>query len=229
MRGQSLQESVQQLIQMHEAWGPKTSTPGASLTLREFDRSGPIVRYDLAASGVPKDVVYSLIAWPVTQKAPIVSMQGVTLDDSGIAVCAGIPGTCSGDGPNDPIHVTLQPIPGEPARLGLVSADGKVRALAKIVPIPLRGEDRGCSVGATLLTPGAEVVLIEGAGFPPNSDMTLSSDSGQEHQGGKGHIDEDGKYTSAILPYRQGATRGVTKVVLESAKCAPSLSFRWGR
>ena len=228
--GQSAaQQSAENLVRMHEAWGLKASTPNASLVLRESMRSGQVIKFTLTVAGVPKGNVYTLVSWPVTQKGPSEILRGVTLDASGLAICAGTPGTCSANKPNDPIDVNLRPIPGEPVRLGLVSADGATKVFATVVPIPLRGEDRGCSVEATLLTPGAELVLIEGLGFTPNNDITMDSESEGERHTANGKADPDGRYTIAILPYKQGIARGTTKVQLKSAKCAPSVNVLWGQ
>lgn len=152
------------------------------------------------------------------------------MDASGLAICAGTPGTCgSADKPNDPIDLILQPNAGEPVRLGLVSADGATKVFAKVVPIPLRGEDKACSVEATLLTPGAELVLIAGSGFQSNGDLTMESVSEGERHSSKGKADANGRYVSAILPYKQGVGSGIAKVNLKASGCIPSVSVPWGR
>ena len=220
---------AENLVRMHEAWG-KASTSGTSLVIKEFTRSGQTIKFRLIADGLPKDGVYSLLAWPVTQKGPGEVLKGVTLDASGLAVCAGLPGTCgSADKPNDPIDLVLQPVPGEPVRFGLASVDGAINVFARVVPIPLRGEDKGCSVEAVLLTPGAKLVLIVGSGFPSNSELTMDSNSEGERHGGKGRSDAEGRYLSAILPYKQGVRGGILKVNLKAAACGPSVSVPWGR
>ena len=224
------QSAAANLVRMHEAWGPKASTLNASLVIMESARSGQTIKFRLVAGGVPRDGVYSLVAWPVTQKGPSEALRGVTLDASGLAICAGMPGTCgAADKPNDPIDLSLRPIPGEPVRLGLVSADGATKLFAKLVPIPLRGEDGGCSVEAVLLTPGAELVLIAGSGFPSNSELTMDSDSDGERHSAAGKADADGRYVTAILPFKQGMASGTARVNLKAAKCSPSVSVRWGR
>lgn len=90
-----------------------------------------------------------------------------------------------GDKPSDPIDLVSRPAAGEPLRFGLVSEDGATKVFAKIVPVALRGEDRGCTVEGTLLTPAAELVLIEGSGFPANSELKVDSDSEGERHSGK--------------------------------------------
>jgi len=182
------------------------------------------------ATGLPKQGTYTLVSWPVTQRGPGESLRGVTFDELGLAVCAGTPGTCgSADKPNDPIDLALRPVAGEPARFGLVSMDGSIKVFAKIVPLPLKGEDKGCRVEVVLLTPGTELVEIEGSGFPANADIAMDSDSEGERHSGKGKTDANGAYASAILPYKQGVTHGTAKVSLKSGGCSPSVSFPWGR
>jgi hypothetical protein len=222
-------EAVSNLVSMHDAWGPKASTPNTRLAIKESARAGQLIKFRLYAEGVAKDGIYSIVTWSVTQKSPSQTLAGVTLDASGLAICAGTPGTCGGDKPNDPIDLTVQPVPGEPLRLGLVSQDGATKVFAKVVPIPLRGEDRGCAVEGVLLTPGAELVLIEGSGFPANGEVEMDSDSEGERHGERKKADADGRYVSAMLPYKLGASRGTLKVSLKSAGCSPSVKVPWGR
>ena len=225
----NVQDAVASLVMSHNNWGPQASTPNVSLVIKESARSGKIIKLRLYAEGVPKDGIYSIVAWPVTTKGPSVTQQGVTLAADGLAICAGTPGTCRGDRPDDPVDLVVQPIPGEPVRLGLVSADGSVRALAKTVPVPLKGEDHGCTVEAVLLTPGAELVWLEGSGFSPGSELTVDSNSEGERQNKKVKADGQGRYTTAMLPYKQGLRSGTLKVNLKSAGCSPTVTVPWGR
>ncbi len=181
------------------------------------------------ATGLPKQGTYTLVAWPVTQREPSEALRGITFDESGLAICAGTPGTCgTSDRPNDPIDIPLRPVPGEPVRLGLISTDQSTKVFAKIVPEPMRGEDKGCRVEAILLTPGSELVAIEGSGFSANADVVMDSDSEGEHHSAKAKSDVNGGYVTAILPFKQGMVRGTAKVSLKSAGCSPSVTFPWG-
>lgn len=113
-------KAAENLVRMHEAWGSKASTPGASLVIKESTRSGQIIKFRLIADGIPKAGVYSLLAWPVTQKGASEVLKGVTLDTTGLAICAGTSGACgSADKPDDPIDISLRPVPGEQPRPGL--------------------------------------------------------------------------------------------------------------
>jgi hypothetical protein len=224
-----VQNAMRNLVRMHDAWGAKASSPDTSLAIKESSRSGNVIKFGLHAQGLPRDKIYAIVTWPVTQKEPSTITSGVTLDASGQAVCAGTPNTCSGDQPDDPIDIATQPVPGEPLRLGLVSADGDIKVFAKVVPVPLRGEDRGCSIEGVLLTPGSELVLVAGSGFPANSELSMESDSEGERHNATVKADPAGRYTTAIGPYKQGVLRGTLKVSLKSTGCSPSVRIPWGR
>ena len=214
---------------MHKGWSPKASTPQTSITLKETERSGSLITYRLYAIGLPRDQHYSLVSWPVTQREPGVLLSGVTVDGSGLAICAGKPGDCGlPDKPDDPIDLKINPVKGEPFRVALISPDGKTKAFAKAVPIPNQATDGGCSLQATLLLPGAVEVAIEGSGFAPNADLTLETNSSGERQSKKAKADSDGTYYSAILPYKQGESRGTAEVKIKSSSCSPAVSFDWG-
>jgi hypothetical protein len=224
------QDSAANLVRMHDEWGAKASTPGASLSIFEASRSGPVIRLRLRATGLPKGVGYSIVAWPVTAKGASEVLKGVTLDESGLAVCAGKPGTCgTPQKPNDPIDLPVQPVPGEPVRVGLISADGTMKVFAKIVPVPVDGQDRNCRIEATLLTPAGELILIEASGLGANSDVYFDSESEGENHSAKGQADAEGRYVTSVLPYKEDVVRGTLKVRLRSASCSPGLAIGWGK
>jgi len=215
---------------MHDAWGVRASSPSTTLAIVEQSHTGSEFRYRLQATGVPADVVFTLIAWPVTQRQPSEVLRGVTFNETGLAVCAGRPGTCGDPAkPNDPIDLPFRAVPGEPVRLGVVSQDGALKAFAKIVPLPLQGDDKSCQVSATLLTPGAELVFIEGTGFAPNTELTMASDSEGEKHDAKGKVDAQGRYVSALMPYKLGLSRGTLNVRLKAIACSPAVSVPWGK
>ncbi len=222
------QNAMKGLVNAHNAWGAKMSSPNTSLEIKESSRSGNEMKFRLRAKGMPRDKIYTIVQWPVTHNDPVAIIRGVTLDATGQAVCAGTAGTCSSDEPNDPIDILVLPVAGEPLRLGLVSEDGDTRVLGKIVPVPLRGEDRGCSIEGVLLTPAAELVLVTGSGFPAGSELTMDADSEGEHHSAKVKAGTDGQYMTALGPYKQGVSRGTAKVTLKSAGCSPTVTIPWG-
>jgi hypothetical protein len=223
------EQLAQQLTRLHDAWGVRASTPNVTLVIVEQSHTGPEFRYRLQATGISADTVVNLVAWPVTQRGPPEVLRGVTFNDMGFAVCAGRPGTCGDPAkPDDPIDIPFRPVPGEPVRLSVVSQDGAIKSFAKIVPVPLQGEDKGCRVSATLLMPGAELVFVEGTGFVPNSDLTMASESEGEKHDAKGKVDAQGRYISALMPYKQGLARGRIIIRLKASACSPTVSVPWG-
>jgi len=224
------EQLARQLTNMHDAWGVRASSANMTLAIVQQSHTGAEFRFRLQATGIPAGSVVSLVAWPVTQREPTEALRGVTFNDTGLAVCAGRPGTCGDPSkPDDPIEIPFRPAPGEPVRLGVVSQDGAVKAFAKIVPVPLQGEDKGCRVSAALLTAGAELLFVEGTGLAPNSELSMATDSEGEKHDVQGKVDSQGRYVSALMPYKQGLMRGTVHIRLKAGACSPSVNVPWGK
>lgn len=223
-------KAIEQLVRSHSGWSSALNTPGATLDLEEMSRAGNEIAYRLRGSGLPSGKRYTLIQWPVTGD-PVEAMRGITFNETGIAICAGSPGTCgTPDVPNDPIRFVLHPALGEPFRIALAAEnEPTVRALLKVVPVPNEGRDKGCRVQAVLLRPQAQIVILESSGFAAGAELTLESESAGERVTGKGKADAAGAYSSMLLPYVKGRSGGTTRVRLRSSACAPSVAFRWGK
>src|SRR5262245_36747223 len=102
----SARDSSNKLIAIQRNWGPRMNTPGASLSLKEVSR-GEIagqryVGFHLFETGLPKNVSYKVQSLPIDLKLRDL-MDGVSFDNQGMAICAGTPGICTGDKPNDDI------------------------------------------------------------------------------------------------------------------------------
>jgi hypothetical protein len=80
-----------------------------------------------------------------------------------------------------------------------------------------------------LLTPGAELLFVEGTGFFPNSELTMRTDSEGEKHDFNGRVDAKGRSTSALLPYKQGLTHGTISILLSSGTCSPTVSVPWAK
>jgi hypothetical protein len=225
----STQQTAQKMIAMHDAWGERASSPNTKLAIVEESRSGDAFRFRLHAKGLPAGTIFNLVSWPVTQREPALVLRGVTFNESGIAICAGRPGTCgNAEKPDDPIDLPLRPSAGEPIRIGVISEDGTVKAFAKIVPRPYVAEDKSCRVMATLLTPRAELLYVEGTGFTAGTEIAMLTDSEGEKQEGQGKVDAAGRYVSALLPFKKGAAGGKVNIRLKAQGCSPAISVPWG-
>lgn len=223
-RAQRRPDTLPAPVRMHDAWGERSNSPNTTLTIKEASRSADGSQFHLYTTGVPKGTVFSLIAWPITQRGPSEIMEGITVDGDGLAICPGLD-TCGAPGkPSGPLEIPWSPLPGEPLRLGLLSTNGALKLYAKLVAAPLGGQDQGCRVEATLLTPGAELITIEGSGFAAGSEIIMDSGTEKEPRAVKGNADSSGRYLSAILPYKQGSPSGTLNVTLKSSQCSPTVT-----
>jgi hypothetical protein len=112
-------------------WGPKMNSPGLAISLKETGRresdGHTAVMYRIFATGFPEDGIYSLTTVDLNLNVST-ALEGITLDKSGQAICAGKPGTCSGVAPNDPVDLAIFAARGEAKRFGFVSQDGRSKA-----------------------------------------------------------------------------------------------------
>ncbi len=223
-----LQALIKRLSAVQENWGSKTSSAGVTLKLVQVRHEGSRYVYELHVSGAPAGKVYSMISWPVSAMEAHEEGGGVTLSPVGTAICEGVAERCKLPKPNDPIAVTVEPKPGEPVRVGLLSTDRTVRAFAQVVPLPLRGADKGCRLEATLMTPHAEILWLEAAGLPANASFEMISTTEGKTSQVMGKADADGHFHTVMLPEQKGVSHGTDTVELKAQGCTPSVKFSWG-
>jgi hypothetical protein len=227
------QAAVGRLSTLEEAiWKGSLNSPGVELSLKEVGRSRStdrmLVRYQLYATGLPQNLTYTLLEIKISGKV-VQSLDGVTLDSNGRAVCAGRPGTCSGNGPNDPIDLVFFAGKGEPKRLSLVSNDeAHLKGLASVSPFPNAVTDKGCKLESVIGTPKGEVTYIQGTGFEPNEALTFSGESYGEKNSGTTKAEADGSYFAVTLPNIKGKNSGTTTWSVKGKNCNPVLAFSWG-
>jgi hypothetical protein len=117
-------EMVVKLANLQKNVGKTMNSPGVDLSLKEITRwetsDRTLVKYELYATGLPKDLIYSLFKVQISGKV-LKQMNGVTLDSGGRAICASRKGTCSGSSPNSPIDLVFFAGKSEPMRLSLIS------------------------------------------------------------------------------------------------------------
>jgi hypothetical protein len=231
------QEGVDLATQMYKldlAWMQnRVSTPGTSAELREISRNNEnaklVVRYQMIVHGAPTDKLYQYLNWPINAREPVLTMNGLSISKNGVVVCAGrTPEQCSGDKPDDPVDFVMAPAKGELYRLALVSPDEDVKVTAFVVPDPIVGKNKGCSVEVVRLMAKFELVMLKGSGFGPNEEVSFWSESYGETHEGKPKADSDGKFDVALLPFVKGKTGGEMKMLVKGTACSPSVSFRYG-
>jgi hypothetical protein len=200
----------------------------AAVALREISRNGEMFRYRIYAVGLPREDRYTFLTWPITKPGATETVKGVRLDPTGLVICPETPGPCPAK-PGEPVEFAVTVRKGVPVRIGLVSMeDSKLRAFAKIVPLPNEASNRGCTLTAVQLAPAGRFVLVEGRGFPPSAQLAIERLSGDQHSSAKAKANADGRYFDLILPFQKGRESGTTTVKAEATGCTPSLTFDWG-
>jgi hypothetical protein len=56
------------LVRIHNAWGPRASTPNTSLAIKEASRSGNVIKFRLYATGLPKGGNYTIVHHHMRQR-----------------------------------------------------------------------------------------------------------------------------------------------------------------
>jgi hypothetical protein len=223
-----VQQRVDQLIKMDQAWGGEMTSPGMMLTMVEKSRSVSGISYQLHAQGAPKGKDYVLLSWTLGDAKPKRLMFGIRVDESGTAVCANAEGPCKDTPVNAPLVMKFQTVAGEPVRVGLLAADGSAKLLDEEIPTPLRVKDGACTLNAVLLAPNAEVVLFQGTGFGAAESLNVTSSFNGKMWTDSKRADATGDFLVADLPKVDGARSGVVTVTAKGTSCSPSLTVPFG-
>ena len=148
---------------------------------------------------------------------------------------------------NQPIVIRTVAAPGEPVRVALLSQTQARRGAATMaIPFPIEDASQGCKLQVILGMKDAEMVLVDGSGFPASATLKLTSITyGRIH-----HLNSmtspQGKTIFALLPAVDGHPNGETEVrfdgvvqapTLDPTKkgpapnptCRPEVSFHWGQ
>jgi hypothetical protein len=225
-------ELARKLLAQQYAWDQGATSGVTRLVFKERERKktdqGTVITYDVSAPGLPTDLHYTLMGWPLNRGVEPIR-GGITLTADGRLTCTGkTPADCKPDA--DPIiSFSVQAARGEPKRFVLISDDKKAKSLGTVVAFPIIGKDAGCSLEVLLGTPDGQIVMVKGSGFAPNTSVPISSDSAGEVVNGVWKIDEKGNLMSSVFPQVRGKTSGETTIVVKAPGCSPKVTFRWGK
>jgi len=205
--------------------------PMARLVLKAVEtgtRAGlKTISYSASVAGLSQKKPYILMSWDIGTDAPIISIEGVRLDQRGTLRC-GATKDCPSGQSGDVLLLTVSGMTGQPRRFVLTGTDKKPIALGEAVPFPAVGKDSECTVEAVMLRPNASVVLLIGEGFVPGEEIKRLSLSSGETTGGSSKADTNGRVLSLVLPYVKGHDHGQTSYSYEGSKCHPTTTFNWG-
>jgi hypothetical protein len=205
---------------------------GMSIEAREISRKGKsgkdlVVQYHIFVRGVPPETLFQWFQWPVNADKPSSPLQGISVGKDGILMCAGRTPEQCGDAkkPDDPIEFITMPRKGEPTRLAFVAQNIKVGTM--IVPDPIEGNDKGCTLSAVRLTPKFDLAFLSGSGYPPNTDIhyRVSSEMTTDHVI---KSDSGGAIRVSVVPYPGKKSKGTVTVKITEPKCSPEVSYEWG-
>jgi len=189
----------------------------------------PVVQYHIKVSGVPRNKLYNLMAWPVTLPTPMKMMEGLAIAADGTVGCPPDSNkSCAQRMKGAELKLTYSPGIGEIFRHALVSEDRQSRIFFTIVPAPMVENDKSCSVELVRLSPRFELALIRGKGFAPGELINFHTQSYQEAHDSQPKVDAHGEFWAVLTPFVKGRTMGMTEVMVKSKACAPVLSFEWG-
>lgn len=186
--------------------------------------------YRLKVAGVPHNQSYKLMVWPVTTAVPIVMMDGLAVANDGTVGCpATSTGTCAQRIKGAELILPYVPEKGEIYRHALISQDNKARAFFSIIPDPMVQTDKGCTLEVIRLSPNFELVAVGGKGYEAGSDVIFHTQSFQEEHTVPVQADKSGQFHAELTPFVKGRTSGTIEVNATSNRCAPRLSFEWGK
>lgn len=232
------------------------------------------IDYQITASGFTPGEKLSLIRWPLDGSAKSV-MSGIALDAKGVAICAApssaasaaqpvspaaanssapaagasqppaAPSCTTTMQPNQPVQIQTTAAPGEAIRIALLGAGRNRGAATSVVPFPIANQDKGCKLQVILGVKNADLVLVEGTGFPANTALKLETVTAGQPRAINTKTDADGRLVVAVLPAQKGQDSGDTTVryagvvpapTLQTSApaqpdpgCAPSVTFHWGK
>ena len=225
-------DTASRLANLQMKWGPSMNSQGVEIRFKQVsertEEGHRAILYRLFGAGFPKNTKFEVEETSLDlQVTPV--LDGVTLDDSGQAICLGTPDTC-GDAtkPNNPINFVVVAGKGEPKRFSFISEDGAIKAFAYVIPFPITGKDASCTVEVILLSENADAVLIHGTGFGPSTMVHRVASSESEKQEANIQPDENGEFYDVEFPSVKGKTEGTATTVFHSNECSPSVSYSWG-
>lgn len=227
--------------------------PGISIEAKEVFRRGTpgidlMVGYNIYIKGAPPDSVFRQTQWPVDRERPFPGFSGLTMNKDGMLMCAGrTPSQChNGDRLDSPMVFALKtPLKGEPRRFDFIA--NNLQIPISIVPDPVEADDKGCTLSAIRLSGKFELALIEGSGFPPDSDVRLHMSAGDSpasasialndkgtastvdtSSGVAAKTDSKGLIQTAVLTNTNKNPTGTETVEVTGPNCSPRISYKWG-
>lgn len=124
---------------------------------------------------------------------------------------------------NQPVEIRTTAGAAQAIRVALVGEDHSNGAATEAVPYPIEDTDQGCSLEVLRVMKNADLVVVQGSGFPVKSTVRVDTLTNGRTNMLEAHTDAAGRMALAILPARQGKPSGTTTVSYVGMVHAPSL------
>jgi hypothetical protein len=210
-------------------WGEKFNSDGARLVLKEMGRTRmnnqTVVTYNAYASGLPKDVDYTLWSRLLGSEPRGVADAYINKDGLVVNVLADPARNIA----EDPINLKVFAGRGEPKLFGLIANDGHVRAYGEVVPFPIENKSGQCSISATMKMQNYFMVSIVVTGLQPREEFQIDEQSGNEGAQTKATAESDGSYRVTLMPFVKGQSSGKLRFNVNGKSCRVGLEAPWGQ
>jgi hypothetical protein len=210
-----------------------SSTQGAKVEVlllkKDQVNDKPVMQYHLKVSGAPVTKFYTLMAWPITEPAPVTMLEGLVIAKDGTVGCPpDSTKSCAHGMQGRELKLTYSPGIGEIFRHALISEDHVSRIFFSIVPAPMIEHDKACSLEVVRLSPSFHLALIRGKGFTPGEQLGVHTSSYQDVHDSLTKANLQGDFWVTLTPFVGEKTMGTTQVKVKGKSCAPALAFEWG-
>jgi hypothetical protein len=210
-------------------WGEKFNSGGSQLTFKETSRNRrngqTVITYSLFASGLPKDVEYTL--WTRIADSAPKAVADAYINAAGRVV--NVLGDSAHHVAEDPIDLKVIAGRGEPKRFALVSNDGNYRVFGQVVPFPIENASGPCRIAVEMLAANYTSVLIVSGGFQPKEDLQIDTESENESNQIKATATDAGTYQTLLFPQVKGKPSGKTRFNISAKSCRVGVEFPWGQ
>lgn len=149
--------------------------------------------------------------------------------------------------PNQLVEIKSTAAPGQAIRAALVAEDRSNGAAAEAVPFPIEDTDKSCKLQVLLGLTDADMVVVQGSGFPADSTLKMDTITGANQQTLDAKSNAAGRLAFVVMPRgEKGQASGTTTVrftgvlhpptlaatpakpAAPDPDCAPAVSFPWG-
>jgi len=219
-------------------WPGAASTPEVTLQIfpvgQDTVSGRPRQRYKALALGFPSAQPLVLWGFRLGADRGLCLQSGFVVDSAGHVSCDPVSraadDTCAACAlPLDQIILTATAYAaGEPYRLGVISPDGRLRAYAETIPVPVVSEDDSLRLHLEMVRPDGLEYAVVGEGFRPGSKVGVTTRSGDRSGTQKMVVPPEGRFRIEVFPQVVGEPGGYTSVTVTVGHKSLTLDWPWG-